>query len=56
MWAGCPLCSKLHPISPLRVTQDVGDPEVLEPLGQITCPTYEVVLYVYRRRGGTSRA
>lgn len=56
MWAGCPLCSKLHPIDALRVSQDVGDPEVLEPLGKMTCPDHEVVLYVYRRRGGTSRA
>jgi hypothetical protein len=39
-------------VAPLRRNAEHGSPEILEPLGKVTCPTYEVVLYVYRRRGG----
>lgn len=56
MWAGCPLCGKLHPIAPLHPRSEHGDPDVLEPLGKIACASRGVVLYVYRRRGGATFA
>lgn len=55
-WVGCPLCGKLHPLVPLRLSQEVGVPEALEPRGKIVCGEHEVVLYVYRPRPGTAAA
>lgn len=55
-WVACPLCRKLHPLAALRASQEVGDPPALEPIGKIVCGQRDVVLYVYRRKGGTRAA